>query len=191
MKREGIVLFDCFGLFANDGMVDYFRRHEVSLEVKDRFCAPADRGEKSLDEVLAEMAEYFHEPVEKLRRETIGTIRVDEGMVDLLRRLMKHHYVALLSNCMKGSMEAFFGDTDFLSLFDATFLSCDLGLIKPNADYYAYCLDKLKAYPGPRVFFDDNPVNVEGAKKASVDAVRFLSQEGCEEELLRRGYRLI
>ena len=191
MGREGVILFDCFGLFANDGMVDYFERRHVSLEVKDHFCAAADRGEKSLDEVLSDLADYFHEPIEKLREETVGTIRVNDGMIDLLRRLRKHHYVALLSNCMKGSMETFFGGTDFLSLFDATFLSCDIGLIKPNADCYAYCLDKLKAYPGPMVYFDDNPMNILGAKKASIDAVLFLSQEGCEEELLRRGYRLI
>lgn len=192
MERRDWILFDCFGLFATDGFVSFFRSiGDENLTLKDSFCVPADQGLITLDEVLTRMAEHLHEDVDSLRKKTTGTVKLNPSMIQLQKELSKFHHTALVSNCMIGTMESVFSHTDFIHGFDRVFLSCDIGLIKPNADYFEYCVKNLGPNPGKIVFFDDNPDNVMGARKTGLDAVLFVSEKQCREELSRRGYVVI
>lgn len=191
MQRHGYVLFDCFGLFVDDTFVDFFHRHgDADLSLKDSFCDKGDYGEITLDEVIRKMSDHFRMSKEEIIADTFAKAQINEGMIALVKSLRKHHHVALLSNCMIGSMDLFFGQSDFLALFDHVFLSCDIHRIKPNRDFFSYCLAHIGKEDTPIVFFDDNPKNVAGALASGIDAVRFVSLGQTKEELRKRGFTL-
>jgi putative hydrolase of the HAD superfamily len=54
--------------------------------------------------------------------------------------------------------------------FDPAFVSHQLGCVKPDAELFAKVLERLDCAPERIVFFDDNQVNVDGARKAGLVA---------------------
>ena len=67
--------------------------------------------------------------------------------------------------------------------FDEIIVSSDVCLIKPNVDIYTYALDKINKTALECVFIDDNPKNIEGAKKAHIDGIVFKNTEDFKNEL--------
>ena len=49
------------------------------------------------------------------------------------------------------------------SLFDVTFLSYEMGLVKPDREVFDHVAASLGTPPGRIVFLDDNAINVEQA----------------------------
>lgn len=54
-----------------------------------------------------------------------------------------------------------------------SFVSCDVGVRKPDAAYYETVLARLGVHAGRCVFIDDRPGNCEGARAAGMHAVLF------------------
>lgn len=52
----------------------------------------------------------------------------------------------------------------FYAYFDKLFVSCEIGLSKPNRDIYQYVLDDEKLDPAETVFVDDRRQNLIGAE---------------------------
>jgi putative hydrolase of the HAD superfamily len=77
------------------------------------------------------------------------------------------------------------------SSFDFLILSCEHGLLKPEIEIYELALDAAGVLPGEALFVDDNPDNVEGARRAGMSSFRFAGEEdfiatlGREYELTR------
>jgi putative hydrolase of the HAD superfamily len=56
--------------------------------------------------------------------------------------------------------------------FSASFLSHEIGLIKPDAAVFAHVVDALGQAPGRILFLDDNRLNVEQARAVGMVAHR-------------------
>lgn len=56
----------------------------------------------------------------------------------------------------------------FYSYFDHLYVSCDLGLAKPDTAIYQYVLKDQKMDPKETIFVDDRASNLEGAKKVGM-----------------------
>ncbi|MEM6289620.1 MAG: HAD family phosphatase [Myxococcota bacterium] len=54
-----------------------------------------------------------------------------------------------------------------------SFVSCDIGVRKPDPRYYAVVLERLGAAASDCVFIDDRASNCEGAKAAGMHAIQF------------------
>jgi len=78
---------------------------------------------------------------------------------------------------------------DWLDEFDVQTWSCELGVIKPDAEIYHACLTALGCEAGRALFFDDRPRNVDGAKQAGMDAHVFESAAQARE-IVQRGLNL-
>ena len=68
-------------------------------------------------------------------------------------------------------------------LFDATIISGEVGLAKPDVDIYLLTATKLNLEPSECVFVDDLPVNVRGAAQAGMVGVHHRSTRSTLEEL--------
>jgi putative hydrolase of the HAD superfamily len=55
-------------------------------------------------------------------------------------------------------------------LFDVSCYSYDLGVAKPDPAFFTQAADRIGADPSTILFIDDNPDNVEGARKAGLPA---------------------
>ena len=67
------------------------------------------------------------------------------------------------------------------------FASYEIGLIKPDHDYFAHVLGKMNIAPAEAVFFDDSPLNVAAAKQLGLHAVRVDGAAQVRRELTRLG----
>ena len=73
--------------------------------------------------------------------------------------------------------------------FDDFVLSYEVGVMKPDAGIYAEALRRAGVPPSECFFVDDKQVNVDAARKAGIDAVRFEGRERLESQLSERGIR--
>ena len=58
-----------------------------------------------------------------------------------------------------------------VALFREVFTSCELGLRKPERESFHRVAERIGVDPAQILFFDDTPENVEGARKAGLQAV--------------------
>ncbi len=91
------------------------------------------------------------------------------GAHELLDELAGRHRTAILTNISAVHWPI----AESYGLFDKVervFASYRMGAIKPDRDYFEMALAELGATPAEAVFFDDNVVNVEGARSAGIEA---------------------
>jgi len=94
------------------------------------------------------------------------------GALDLLETLRPHFTLACLSNNNALHWNYLRDQLGFGNPFHVSFLSHEIGLIKPDGAVFRAVLEDL-AVPGPRILFlDDNPECVEAALRSGIDARR-------------------
>jgi putative hydrolase of the HAD superfamily len=74
---------------------------------------------------------------------------------------------------------AHFAET--LALADALIVSSEVRLVKPMPEIYAAMATRLALPPAELCFFDDAPVNCEGARAAGWQAIRFTTTPAAQE----------
>ncbi|MBM7859403.1 HAD-IA family hydrolase [Lentzea nigeriaca] len=73
--------------------------------------------------------------------------------------------------------------TAWQGLFDATIISGEVGLAKPDPEIYLLTATKLNVEPRDCVFVDDLAINVRGAAEAGMVGVHHRSTRSTLEEL--------
>lgn len=76
---------------------------------------------------------------------------------------------------------------DFLGLFRGGVFSARAGLCKPEPEIFAHCARMHGLEPARTLFIDDAAQNVEAARAAGWQAMRFVDPQQCVGELRERG----
>jgi putative hydrolase of the HAD superfamily len=104
--------------------------------------------------------------------------RLNPEMLELAREIKSRGLkTAILSNMPFDLLAELRRKFDWLDEFDVQIWSCELGVIKPDAEIYHACLAALDCEPTRSVFFDDRPRNVDGARQVGMEAHVFESAE--------------
>jgi len=119
----------------------------------------------------AAVAEFGLEadPVEFIEHFTGWLVGPFEGAHDLLDALGERHRTAILTNLSAVHWPI----AESYGLFDrveCVVASYRVGAIKPDRDFFELALGEVGATAAEAVFFDDNIVNVEGARACGIDA---------------------
>jgi len=61
--------------------------------------------------------------------------------------------------------------------FDYIFNSAEIGLSKPNDEFFRYVLKTLKTNPEQCLFIDNNPLNIEAAKNLGFNTILFTTNK--------------
>jgi len=94
----------------------------------------------------------------------------------LVKKLQQKGYtLAILSNTETPIMH--FIKNQKWTEFAEYIYSCDIGMLKPDAEIYAYTLRKMDVKPEEMVFIDDKLENVEAAAKLGIHGVLFISPQ--------------
>ena len=141
-----------------------------------------DRGHADYQEHwrrFAEVAEVHIPPaiVERMvAMESVMWTRLNPEMLELAREVKSRGLkTAILSNMPFDLLGELRRKFDWLDEFDVQIWSCELGVIKPDAEIYRACLTALDCEAKRALFFDDRPRNVDGARRAGMDAHVFES----------------
>ena len=119
-------------------------------------------------------------------------INIPVTRMQWLRTLRPEFRVYLLSNTNKIHVEAFtkifsntYGEGVFESCFDKIYLSCNIGLRKPNADIFELVAKENQLDIKETIFIDDSPQHIEGARKYGLPAYHLRDNEKVEEVFLK------
>jgi putative hydrolase of the HAD superfamily len=104
-----------------------------------------------------------------------------------LEQLHHRYRILMLSNTNIIHFEMIRDSYPILRHFDGFVLSYEVGHMKPAPEIYREVIRLAGCRPEECFFTDDTAVNVEGALREGLDAVRFLSCEQLRVELAARG----
>ena len=120
-----------------------------------------DVSDEQLDRAAAIALEY-------IRR----ALKPRNGVVETLSRLRDEGIkTGLISNCLAETSNLW-SSTPFPSLFHASILSCEVGMMKPDPGIYRLACERLSVEPSDCLFIGDGGSNeLTGASNLGMDAV--------------------
>ena len=149
--------------------------------MKELFCGnewvQLDLGNISIDEAFENIKQRIHEEYHSDLRKCIDEwdvcmVPVD-GAKDFCEFVKSKGFgVYVLSNAHK-SFYSYFPRYFDLDFFDGVVVSADVHTVKPDIKIYKYLLEKYSLKAEECLFIDDRADNVEGAKKAGMNAAQF------------------
>jgi len=104
-----------------------------------------------------------------------------------LEGLARRRKLILLSNTNELHFESIRARYPALAHFHDFVLSYEAGVMKPEPEIYEEAVRRAGCLPEECFFTDDKQVNVAGALRAALDAVRFTGAAALERELAFRG----
>lgn len=154
------------------------RTHHTALQERFSFDAAYERHERG--EISAQ--QYFDSLRQSLKIDisdehfTAGwnAVFVDEmpGIRDLLTQVQSRWPMYAFSNTNKTHYREWWSRFEHLfSAFDQVFVSCDLGMRKPERAAFEHVAGAMGTRCERILFFDDSAANVEGAREAGMQAV--------------------
>lgn len=190
-----IYAFDFFGVvvkWGSEAVYPLWDKHcgIASGEFKKRSVTEfklCETGKISSKEFWQRLGKKFNVPpkeLENILRERFHKVaKLDKEVVKIINSLDKK---VLFSNQLPlHAVES--KKNGWFEFFDKLFLSFKIGAKKPDLKSYKAVLEKLKAKPSDVVFFDDKLVNVEGARKAGINAVLFKNAKQLRAEVAKYG----
>jgi putative hydrolase of the HAD superfamily len=107
-----------------------------------------------------------------------------QDMIDFAFRLKRAGYkVAALSTISAPHYEHILRLLPAIQKLDGVFVSCKLGMAKPDPKIYEYVLEELGIAPHEAIFVDDVDENVTGARGSGMTAIKFAGYEALKTEL--------
>ncbi len=119
--------------------------------------------------------------VDGLKRGNGGIYPQSEGQGELS---------GLLSNINYGVLEYIEKEMEWLEVFDHKVYSCDLLSLKPELRIYESAIEKVGMNPEECLFIDDAQENIDGAKAAGMEGIRFESTKAMIDQV-ERLYELV
>lgn len=95
---------------------------------------------------------------------------------DLIKNLRKKHRVVCGTNTNQSHWENHLERGDY-ALFDQTYASNKIGLVKPDTEFFSAILEAEGFSPEETFFTDDKIENCEAASKTGINSVHFISAE--------------
>jgi len=91
--------------------------------------------------------------------------------------LKKNYKIALLTNNLSSWMPIWEKKFKLKKIFPVIVTSFKEGIRKPDSEIYLRTCKKLKLKPEECLFIDDQLKNIEGAKKAGLEAIQFTTEK--------------
>lgn len=170
------VIFDCFGVLATDGWLQYCETHlqnPVERSYARELLGEHDRGFISLEEFALKASQLTHTSKEELMKVLSTHNTKNKNLLDYIKKLKKSGYkIGLLSNVGEDWLDHFL-TSDERKQFDDILLSYKVGLTKPDPLIYQMSADNLKLLTQECVFIDDRMVCIDGAIIAGMQGIMY------------------
>ena len=126
-------------------------------------------------------------PLNALRQHWLDMLTPHEDMMQLVRRLMPHHGIYLLSNIGDLHWEHVTTRHGLDGIGHGALTSFRAGVMKPDAAIYAQAEAEFGLGPATTVFIDDRAENIEAARARGWHGIVHRSFHDTREALLRLG----
>lgn len=186
------VILDMYGVIlkeTGDGFVPYVQQTFPNLRREDIWQPwdKADMGELTSLEVFAALG--YRGDLEKIEKEYLDTIEINEEFYAFAAEIRKHCKLALISNDSSrwsAYLREKFGLNQY---FDVISVSGDLKIKKPDQRIYKITLEKLGCEASECTYVDDRRYNLVAAQAVGMDAVLFNSRDVRYDGKCVKGFR--
>lgn len=185
MKPHSII-FDFFGVICSDPSVLWFGRYFPPAEarrLRSRYCQELDSGAVSEKEWFETTAALAGKTAAEVRDEFKGLLNINDAVVECIKKLKASCAIGICSNTSGTYLRALLKERVLTGLFDGIVISSECGIIKPDPRIFRLAAEKLSVRPEEAVFIDDNPDNVEAARRVGMTGILFSSAEDLKEAL--------
>ena len=182
---KNVVLFDFFGVISSEIAPIWFRRHlddAAADKIKSDIVSLADVGLITEWEMYERISKQINLPPEQIRDEWQSLIKVDKELVGIIKEIRKKYPVYLLSNAIEPFLTRILSEHELYPLFDKIFISSEMGIAKPGAEFFLHVLSDVGVKPENAVMIDDNPANIAGANSCGIDGILYTDRESFMRE---------
>jgi putative hydrolase of the HAD superfamily len=118
--------------------------------------------------------------------ENVITEPIDR-MLEIVKEISGARQTALVSNTNELHYALSYARLESLRIFHKQYLSYRLKTMKPDVGFYNAIIRDLQIHPSGMLFIDDLELNVEGARLAGMQAIRFEGVENLKPKLVQLG----
>ena len=182
------IIFDFFGVICSEIAPFWLARYlspAEAVRVKSTIVQAADRGALSQEELFSALAEITQVPPSQIEQEWLSYVVIDDGVVNLIRKLSPKYRIGLLTNAPAPFVRGILERHRLNSLFESIVVSSENGCAKPDRMIYDLMLSSLSASASEALMIDDNPENISGAIAAGIGGLLFQSAGQLEAELAK------
>lgn len=144
---------------------------EEELYLKD--VVSSNGWDITIDELKKAIRDNFHTEI--------------EGVIPVIQNLKKNYKLYLLSDHSLEWVEYIKTVHPFLKVFEKVLFSYELKMTKRNPAVFPELLRRLNLNAGECLFIDDHQRNVDNARLAGIDGIRFLNVNQLKDEFDKRG----
>lgn len=163
----------------------YFWRHVCNPELRNRIDAGEDQ-QQCINSQKALFPDYAA-PLEMFITDWEETLPGEmPGMRELLQQLKAdpRYRIFGLTNWSMETFPLARKKFEILQMIDNYVVSGDVKLVKPDPAIFRLALDRFGIKADETTFIDDNPDNVEAAKRLGMDGIVFTNAASLRAELL-------
>ncbi len=182
------ILFDCFGVLAEDGWLPFKRKHIGDNEAVAQ--AVADLGKQNEFGIIGN-EDYFRQSAEVIGveesqlRSALGKQVPNTELFEFIRSDLKPSYkIGLLSNANYDVLHDLF-TPEQAKLFDATVMSFESRMIKPDPRMFQLMASRLGVAMHECVFIDDVERYVVAAEELGMRAILYKTPTQLRRDLLQ------
>ncbi len=182
--KNTLIIFDCFGVIFSEIAPIFFERHftkEEATILKEKFFVPADLGLVSYDKLFDNIANELNMQKSSILEEWNALIHLNDEIIPVIKNLRQKNDVILLSNAPLGFVEKLFNEYSLNDLFDRMFISCNIGLAKPDEAIYRHCVSQMHKEYDKIYMIDDNLSNLAPLSKMGITPIHYKNIESLKE----------
>ncbi len=127
---------------------------------------------------------------EQFVRNWNGIFTENTDVTILMQRLRKRHRLMALTNTNALHLDHIKASFPSLAVLEDWVASCDVGLRKPDPQFYFLALERARVRPSEAVYVDDRPELVEAGRAIGLTAVRFENGRQLEQDLQAIGFNV-
>lgn len=181
------LIFDCFGVLYVDAGLTFYQSEianfdELRTDILD-IDKRCDYGFISEDEHDQQVAKLTGLDKDFISQNIRSEHALNQQLLDYSQSFRPKFQLGMLSNVGRGGMEAFFTEKQQAEYFDCVVLSSDVGMIKPSRDIFTHMAAEMGLKPEQCVMIDDRQENVDGARAAGMQAIRYDNFDKFRSEL--------
>lgn len=185
MKPKALI-FDFFGVISSEVAPFWFRDHISQSEkrvLEEKYVRPADRGQLSQEDLFKSLGEISNVAPKEIEADWLSRAHINVDVVEYIRELKDQYRLGLLTNAFSPFFATVLERSNAKDLFEVIVMSGETGYVKPEPEMYQMILQKMEVSPEEALMIDDNPANVEGAKRIGMDGFIYSSLQGLREKI--------
>lgn len=183
------IIFDCFGVLAEDGWTPFKRKHilhdpKLVAEVA-RLGALSDRRVLSYEETIQAIAKLLKVNIQELRQ-AVDKKKPNVELLELIANELKPHYkIGVMSNANYDVINELF-EIEQAKLFDAHVLSYETQLLKPDKKMFELMAKRLGLEMSECLFVDDQERHCMAAESYGLSSLQYINYEDFLDKLPRK-----